>query len=263
MLKNNQIYIQWFLLMKTANCHKKAMRPFAALCLFLCGMLFFVLLASGCNSIETKTENDYVIRVGDSIITPLDFKEALVIAKVAYPHNLLKDAEHLKIVKLRLINELTEEIILEKRAKELQIEVSDVELEREIIKYRADYPEGMFEEILLSQAISYDYWKNSIRKKIMIEKVLARELYENINISQDDISRYYRILTKKAGLQKVGGTNDESTDKIGDPQISVESIILSLRKKKAEMLYNDWMKALKQKYPIEINEELLEEIMKS
>jgi hypothetical protein len=93
--------------------------------IILMGLLWGIFFLAGCADSGPEPSDEYLIRVGDSIMTVVDFNRALELAKTAYPHNALKDPVVLKTLQFRLLSQLTEEVMLLERAKEMSITVSD------------------------------------------------------------------------------------------------------------------------------------------
>lgn len=213
----------------------------------LIGGIFFV---AGCADSGPESSDEYLIRVGDSIMTVVDFNRAFELAKTAYPHNALKDPVILKTLQFRLLSQLTEELMLLERAKEMSITVSDAEVEKAIAEIKKDYPEGVFEETLLEQAVSYPAWKKAMKIRLLKEKVVAKELEEHVIITAGDISNYIENQYKDDGLED--GLETELRE--GSEDIN-EMIIKHLRRKKSEESYHAWINKLQDKYIIEINKE--------
>ena len=69
----------------------------------LSGFILMLVALIGCADSETDFENEYLIRLGDRVVTVLDFNEAFEITKTAYPHNIRSDSEDLRKAKLRLL----------------------------------------------------------------------------------------------------------------------------------------------------------------
>ena len=121
---------------------------------------------------------------------------------------------------------------------------SDSELAEAIADIKADYPEGVFEETLLENAVSYHSWEEGLKKRLIMKKVISKELEENIKITPDDISKYYKKHYIKSGTQSASGEGIEDKSAM---------IIKNLRRKKAEEAYALWIKNLQTRYTIEIN----------
>lgn len=210
-----------------------------------------VFALAGCRDVDPVQVNGYLIRVGMHVVTVQDFNEAFEIAKVAYPHNAMQDPVVLEAMRVRLFNQLSDEMVLMERANVLGLVVSDSELEGAIAEIKADYPEGMFQQTLHASAISFSSWKKRLRIRLYVEKVVQRDLAERVEISPEDVAKYY-------GTKGQNGTDDfflpEELDEIN------EGTVDHFRRKKAEEAYSGWIKALKQAYTVEINHVLWEKM---
>lgn len=217
----------------------------------LIGSLLLIIILGGCADSESEIENEYLIRIGDRIVTVIEFNEAFEIVKTAYPHHLRKDRKDLKKAQVRLLKQMAIEMIVLEKARALGIEVSDAELEQSINEIKSDYPEGAFEETLLEFAVSYESWKDRLRTRLIMEKVIDMQLKDQIVITPEDITRYYEDNFKG---QKQDSELSENSNDIN------EAIIKILRRKKIEEAYNQWIRELKANYKIEINSAQWEKI---
>ena len=99
-------------------------------------MLISVLLAvyalSGCTDPDAIQSDEYILRLGDNVVTVSDYNRAFEIAKTAYPHNEMQDPTAVRNAKLRLLNQMSEEMLIQKRAKEIGITISDTEIEKAV-----------------------------------------------------------------------------------------------------------------------------------
>lgn len=219
--------------------------------IILLGVSLMVLILAACANPDSVDEKEYVIRVGDSLLTVFDFNKAFEMAKTAYPHNVMQDPVALRESRLRLLNQLTEQMLIMERAKELGIETSEMEVEKTISDIKKDYPEDAFEQTLLEFAVPYNVWEEGLRKRLLIEKVVNVELSEKITITPEEISKYYEGYYKGDGL----------TSDLKDRSKNIDEIIITnLRRKKLEEAYKSWIKELQKKYTIEINKVQLEKI---
>ena len=185
------------------------------------------------------------------MLTVLDFNQAFEVSKTAYAHNIRQQPEELRDAQVRLLNQLTVELLMLERAKELEISVSDDELERAVSEIKSDYPEGEFEETLIEFAVSYDVWLNRLRTRLTMDKVVEAELKSPISISPEDISQYYK---KNFEGKEIEPDSSQSSEDIN------EAIVKQLRHEKAERAYKTWIEELKTKYPININSEQWDKI---
>jgi hypothetical protein len=218
--------------------------------LWLIGPISFLFLFSGCGEKSSGLGNEVLIRVGDRVVTVLDFNDAFEISKIAFDST-SEQADDLREAQLRLLNELILEVILLERADEIGINVTDSELEKAVAAIKSDYPPGEFEETLLEFAVSYDTWESRLKTRLTMEKVIEKELENRITITPEDIAEYY-----KKNFQGKKNESD-STPAAGDIN---EIIVKQLRREKAEDSYKNWIEELKAKYEIEINNEQWEKL---
>lgn len=226
------------------------MKIFYKLSLVLTALLVLYVLP-GCADSEAKHGDEYLIRVGERITTIDDFKRTFEIVKAAYPHNVLKGSACLREARLSLLNQLIEQMIILARAVEQNIGISDSEVEEVIAGIKKDYPEGEFDKTLLEYAISYQSWKEALKNRLLIEKVIAEELEERVVITPGNISEYYERNYERFLL------NSDSKEISANIN---EFIVKHLRREKVEEAYKVWIKKLRKNYKIEINRDRWEEI---
>ena len=158
----------------------------------LIGSMILLFLLSACGQKDSDLGKEVLVRVGDRVVTVLDFRNAFEIAKIAYDNNIDEQPEDLRKAQIRQLNQLTVELILLERAQELEISITETELEKAVLEIKSDYPEGEFEKTLLESAVSYESWKDRLKTRLIIEKVIEEELKNRITITAEDISEYYQ-----------------------------------------------------------------------
>ena len=217
-------------------------------------LLLTVCVLTSCPKPELKDQDEYLIRVEDRVVTVRDFHKAFEIAEAAYPHNVLQDPSALKEAKKRLLNQMTEEMVLLEKAKELGVLVLESEVDKNIAEIKNDYPEGVFEEILLEYAVSYESWKKGLKTRLLIEKLIEKELSAQVVITADDISRYYEENYKASNFKPDSSNSSQDLN---------EKIVKHLRRKKIEEIYKSWIEKIHKSFHIEINEKQWEKILSS
>ncbi len=220
----------------------------------LTALLLLVSIA-GCSGSESPANGEFLIRVGEAVLTEVEFNKAFEIAKAAYPHNIMQNPEDYREAQIRLFNQMTEELILLERARELNVSVSDEEVEKSIAGIKADYPDDeVFEQTLLEYAVSYKTWKKGLETRLLMEKLVAQELKDQIVITPAEIAKYYKE-NYGHDQQKPGpAENSKEID---------ELIIKHLRRKKTEKVYRSWIEKIQKRYKIEINQKKWEKILSS
>ena len=217
----------------------------------LIGSIVVLFFLSACEQKEPDLAKEVLIRVADRVMTVLDFNNAFEISKIAYEDNIKVEPGELRKAQIRLLNQLTVEMILLERAEELNISITEAELEQAVSAIKDDYPEGEFEKTLLEFAVSYDSWKDRLRNRLIQEKVIEEELKNRITITPEDIADYYK--KNYQSREEASGTGQSSED-------INEAIVKQLRRQKAEEAYSSWIEALKAQYEIEINRDQWEKI---
>ena len=222
--------------------------------LWLIGPVFSLFLWSGCGEKESDLGNEVLIRVGDRVVTILDFNEAFEISKTAFGSGNSGQSDDLRKAQLRLLNELSVDMVLLERAQEIGVSVTKAELAKAVAEIKNDYPAGEFEKTLLEFAVSYKAWESRLKMRLIMEKVIDKDLKNRITITPEDIAAYYK--------NNFQGSRDEPDSGPASADIN-EIIVNQLRRKKAEETYNAWVEELKTKYEIEINKELWKKITDS
>ena len=220
-------------------------------CFCLIGSVFILLALASCEKKEPDLGKEVLIRVGDRVMTVLEFNNAFEIAKIAYDDNIKENPEDLINAQIRLLNQLTIEMILLEQAEKLGIGISASELENAVTAIKSDYPEGEFEKTLLEYAVSYEAWESRLKNRLIIDKVIEEELKNRITITPEDISEFYK--NHYQGRENDSGPTQESED-------INETIVKQLRRIKAEQSYDSWIEELKGQYVIEINSDQWERL---
>ena len=84
---------------------------------------------------------------------------------------------------------ITEKIVLQ-RARELNLSVSDAELERKILDIRQDYGDNFF-NLLTQQNVRYEDWREELRKEMLWDKLVAADVNAQIRVSEDEAEDYF------------------------------------------------------------------------
>jgi peptidyl-prolyl cis-trans isomerase SurA len=99
--------------------------------------------------------------------------------------------EEVLSLKLNVLEELINNEILLERAKKLNLEASDGEVEDKFTERKSPYTEDEFQRQLKDRGISVDDWKRDLRRELSITKLLNREVVAKISISDQDVIDAY------------------------------------------------------------------------
>ncbi len=105
-------------------------------------------------------------------------------------------AEQYARLKEEVLGELIEERIMLQRARELLLTVGEAELEARIEEIRKDYADGSFNALFGNDTMSYSAWKEALRKRMLLEKVVAADVNAKVQVTEDEAESYYKANRK-------------------------------------------------------------------
>ncbi|MGD9213075.1 MAG: SurA N-terminal domain-containing protein [Desulfobacteraceae bacterium] len=213
-------------------------------------VMMLSLLFTACSKQPVDSTQTELLRVGSNILTVRQFKQIQDMSQDYYSKE-YETSDHNSVPKaLRLLNQIAEELLLKEKAAKLGLAVSDTELDAAVQNIKADYPGGTFEQVLLENAVSFDFWRQRLKVRLLIDKVIEKELESHVIITPEDISSYYK--KHYAGIS----SRQENSDGLSQDKDINKMIIKRLRKLKAEEAYAGWIKELQQTYPVQVNWEV-------
>ncbi len=104
-----------------------------------------------------------------------------------------KTSSSAEIEKLKeeILNAMITEKLMIQRAGELSITVNDNELTKKIDEIRKDYGNGDFNGNF-PPGIKFERWKEELKKRMLMEKLIEKDVYAGIKISDKEAIDYYR-----------------------------------------------------------------------
>lgn len=206
-------------------------------------LLVLVVFISGCS--RKNAGDDYLLQVGSQSISVSEFRRDVdAAAEEAFPGEREPDPGALTDLRVRVLNQLTEELIICEYANTLGLQVSDAELQKAIAEIKADYPDKTFEETLLENAVSFQVWQQKLARRLLVEKTIAKELVDRVEITSEDVAQYYKTHYPK------GTPADQTESDIN------KKIITHLRQQKAEKVYQTWIDELHKTYTVSVDQKL-------
>ena len=197
-----------------------------------------------CHCSRPSDDDDYLIRVGGSVVSVSEFKHAVdAAADEISPGDQEMDATARNELRIRVLNQMTEELVIAERGKALGLSVADEELEHAVAEIKADYPDDTFEKTLLENAVSFQAWKKKLSTRLLINKVIESELVDKVEITSQDLADYLQTHYPE-GLPE--GENAEQIN---------QRIVRHLRHQKAEEMYQGWIENLRKSYPVDIDQQ--------
>ena len=99
-------------------------------------------------------------------------------------------------LKLNVLDQLISYEILAERAKKLNCEATDGEVEDKFTEQKSPFTEEEFQRQLKQRGMTVDDLKSDIRRQLSIQKLINREVVSKISITDADVSTFYN--TNKA-----------------------------------------------------------------
>jgi hypothetical protein len=215
-------------------------------------VLFFLSICS-CSTPPESSEPDYILRTMHEMVSVNDFEKELDLKISAYPYLVKDDPDEYNQMVIQLVKGLSEEIVLLSEAGQKNVVVTDQEVEAAEAAFKADYPEDSFDQLLLKNAISYEFWKKRFKKDMIINRLIDEELRQKIEISSQELYDFY----KKKDKNQRADSFDPDAENTGITFQEEKELVARLRLKKTQDSYGAWIQQLFDKYPVDIDRERL------
>jgi len=149
-----------------------------------------LLIVFACDK-KVEEKKEILVSVGDDKVSVEEFQKSYASASresARFPVN--RDTA-LKL-KAAFLNQLIEEMLILKEAEKLGLSVGNQEVDAAISDVKKDYAdEKTFEQMLVNEYINFDRWRDKIKKRLLMEKVISHSVSSQINITDEDIQSYY------------------------------------------------------------------------
>jgi peptidyl-prolyl cis-trans isomerase SurA len=119
-------------------------------------------------------------------------------------------------LKLNVIEQLVNNEILLERAKKLNLEASDGEVEDKFTELKSPFTEEEFQRQLRSRGMGVDDLKRDLRRQLSIQKLLNREVAAKISITDQEVTDFYNA--------------NHNQFNVAEPQFRISQIVITPRK---------------------------------
>ena len=220
---------------------------------FLMSVFFVVLLVfgGGCQQETVVNDTTVLMAVGQREVRLDEFQRSYRVFRSAYGEGGYDDPVVERASKIRFLQQMADQLVLMAYAHDIGVAISDDDLNKAIEEIRSDYPDELFDQMLLENAINFEHWKESLRVRLVIDQLVQKELSRNIQITEEDIANYYQNNT----VDRIPPDTD-AAEKEAD-----QRLVQQLRHQKAEQAFGPWIEALRVKYPVTIDEEAVSRII--
>jgi len=167
----------------TRTSKRIALSRYAVPCLL---MLSFIV---ACDKIDIFSR-PYVATVNGSKIYLDDYQSRLDQKMDMVPKDILVQPEYRKRFEEEVLDNMITEKIMYLRAQELNISISEIELENKIKEIKKDYGRD-FTGLFAQENIKYENWKEDFKKEMLLQKLIAMDVNAKIKISDDEAKDYF------------------------------------------------------------------------
>jgi len=143
-------------------------------------------LLASCKEPEVRHEGEIVAVVDGEPIRVEELERALA-AEAAITGDALDDPAWRDERRRRLLDDLVERKLLEQAAVRRGIRVSEAEIDRALLRLRADYPGEAYEDLLSSQKLGPTELRDRLRRQLLLERLLSREVYARVAVTDAEI----------------------------------------------------------------------------
>ena len=138
-------------------------------------------------------DNMVVLIINDEEIYAKQFGKVLTAQKKMFKVQSFEELkkEELVWIKTRVLDEIIRNTLIAQEITKENISVEQDVLESELKKAREGYIEGAFEKLLRLEDISVADWEKSVKKKLMINKLIHQQVNSKVIVSDKDLKDYY------------------------------------------------------------------------
>ncbi|HOG16985.1 MAG: Foldase protein PrsA precursor [Syntrophaceae bacterium PtaU1.Bin231] len=99
--------------------------------------------------------------------------------------------EEMRLFKEEILNLLIQEKLMDMRARDLRLSVSDEEFAKRLDEIRREYPADSFEAMLKQEKVDFEAWKKGLRQRMLMEKLVRREVNDRVSLTPRDVKTFY------------------------------------------------------------------------
>jgi peptidyl-prolyl cis-trans isomerase SurA len=144
-------------------------------------------LLAGCNRAPNA---DVVATVNGHAIMRADM-DRMYAAQLGDAQNQQPSPEQADSLRLSIVKELIDEEIVEQCAAKVNLTATPEDVDARLAEMKAPYTEEQFAQQLKASNRTQDEVKRDIRRSLTLEKLLNKEIYSKVTITDADVSSYY------------------------------------------------------------------------
>ena len=154
-----------------------------------------VILLFSCET-DAKIIEKIVAIVNGEIITLSDLREVSVpyLEKMKLKFSLENDAEQIKEIEKRILDQLIEEKLVKQEADRLEIVVDDKEVDIAVrdVMSKNNIAKDQFEQVLLEEGLTFEDYRKQLKEQMQKMRLLDQEIKSKIQITEKEVEKYYK-----------------------------------------------------------------------
>lgn len=206
--------------------NRKQLLPCVGLLTITASVLLF--FAAGCS--QEPSEVGVVARVNGQPIYLSQVEAKYDLSHLGWSGSVSPTLGKLKDDYNRILSELIAQELIFQVLNEKGFAVTENEMLHAEAQVRADYPKGMFEQVLVEEYIDLSIWREQLRAHLAYEKFLDKIMRPRIDISEQEVATYYKknldafIVPARVVFVLVTGPDQETVQQAVDEYRNVQDI---------------------------------------
>ncbi len=157
-------------------------------------ILLFALLLLWTTTVDAATLIKTVAMVNNDVVTSYQLEKRLATAMAAETSQRRLSQEEHSALRLKVLNGMIEDLLVEQRIQEIGLSVSDQELNSAIedVQRQNKLTGEQLKTALLAQGMSFADYRQDLRKEILRYKLIAREVRSKVEVTNAEIRDYFK-----------------------------------------------------------------------
>ncbi len=157
-------------------------------------LLLLLVLLVAAPPLAAKTLTRVVAVVNDDIVSSYQLDKAVLDALATDAKGNQLTSKQFDELKARVLENLINEKLVEQRIKELELTVPDPELNAAIedVQIKNKLTADMLKSAVEAQGMSFEDYRNQIKKEILRYKLLGREVNYKVQVTSGEVRDYFR-----------------------------------------------------------------------
>lgn len=145
-------------------------------------------LGAACGGAQTAVSDDVYAVVDGREIRKDDVDKAY--RRVAQPAS-TPSADEAMTLRMNIVDELITQEVLLARARGMNLEVTDAEVDAAFAQRKGNLTEEQFQDQLRQRSLNDVDLKAALRRELLVDKVIEREVVSRVNVTDEEISAFY------------------------------------------------------------------------